>query len=166
MGALQVLHIGPDGGLCLQSWPPSLLHRASSFPDPGPPRLLMSSGSFRLRMGALLRVFERPGRLRSLAITRPRPHPRATRSFQFRSGRPDPPRALPLLLVSTWYHPRRSWWSAALEHNGKSCSHVRVWSACKTEGRCNYHSSVTLKIWGHYNYCIYTSFNYIGVFSW
>ena len=82
------------GVLCLHSWPFVVLHSASSSPSPFPPHLLMSSGSCCLIMGTILRVYESPGRLHSLAISRPRPHPRATRSYRRRSAPPPPPGVL------------------------------------------------------------------------
>ena len=49
-----------QGGLCLLSWSPDLLHCASYSLSPVPHCLLLSSGSSYLCLCALLRVFERP----------------------------------------------------------------------------------------------------------
>ena len=66
-------------GSCLHYWKPSLLRRYYSSPYLMTPCLLMLSGSCCICLGALLRVFERPGRLHSLEISHPRHHTRATR---------------------------------------------------------------------------------------
>ena len=68
--------------------------------------------------GALLRADERPGRLHSLVVARPSPFHCATRPCCRRSGRPSPPPSSPM--VSSLSHPRKSFWSAALERNGES----------------------------------------------